>query len=130
MVPFDQVDEFVYDNELQTGRRLLGQFQIHPDPPRLSVTGPPSGPHLSDSPFPYLYANPWLPFSQKVRYLLAKQLPIPAIEDSLSALSSIFRAHEQLQPARRTGDHLSSLIALDDGILNKVFEIAKAQREY
>ena len=105
----------MYHNELQTRGGLLSQFQIHPDPPRLSVTCPPSGPHLSDSPFPYVHADPRLPFSQKFRYLLTKQIPIPAIKDSLSTLSSIFRAHEQLQPARRAGDHPSGLIAFDDG---------------
>lgn len=64
---------------------------------------------------PDLYADPRPPFRQELSYLLAKQIPIPAIEDSLSALSSIVRAHEQLQAARRAGDHLSGLIAFDDG---------------
>jgi hypothetical protein len=105
----------VYNNELQTGRRLLGQFQIYPDPPCLSITGAPSGPHLSDPPFPYLYADPRLPFRQKIPYVLAEKLSVPAIEDSFSRLPSIFRAHEQLQATRGAGDHLSGAIAFDDG---------------
>jgi hypothetical protein len=83
-MPFQQVNQFVDQNVLGALNRLLRQFQVEPDPPRIDAARTPLGLHLLDPALAHLHAEAPLPFVEEWLDQILQMLAVPAVKYPLS----------------------------------------------
>lgn len=93
----DQVDKLMRRDVFQAGRRLLGQFEIQPDAPRLGVARSPAGLHPLDARLGGAYADFRFPLGHDGGQALAQPAAVPALQHGLARVPVGARADAQDQ---------------------------------
>ena len=104
----------MHQDVLDTSSRLLGEFDIQPDPARVCIATAPASLHLSDACLTDCDSDLTLPLVEKRRNLFAELAPVPFLNHDFTLLNRGPGSHKQLHCPVVRQMHKRWSVVLDD----------------